>query len=203
MDKKEKEYWKNEWLNRPEERKNSFAVRAFSLIKNKKFKKILDLGCGDGRDSKYFAQKGFDVMCVDFSKTGIDKVKQYNIKNIKAVKKNIQDISFSKNYFDVVYAHLSLHYFDDKTTNKIINKIYNILKPGGYFFIKCKSVEDSLYGVGDKVGENMYRKSHLRHFFTKEYMKEKLHKFKIIKIRKTSSTYNVYKSSFIEAVAKK
>jgi len=37
----------------------------------------------------------------------------------------------------------------------------------------------------------------------KEYMREKLSKFEIIKIRKTSSIYHSYKSSFIEAVAKK
>ncbi len=46
----------------------------------------------------------------------------------------------------------------------------------------------------------MYKKDHIRHFFSKNYMKEKLNKFKI---RKTSSIYHNYKSAFIEAVAKK
>jgi len=203
MDKKEKEYWESKWDNRPEEKENDFAKRSFDLIKNKKFKKILDLGCGDGRDSKYFAKKGLEVVGVDFSESGIKKIQQNKAENIKILNKNIEDIVFPNNSFDIVYAHLSLHYFNNETTDKIFNKIYDILKPDGYFFVKCKSTDDSLFGVGEKMGKNMYKKSHTRHFFSKEYMKEKLTKFKIIKIRKTSSTYNIYKSSFVEAVAKK
>lgn len=109
------------------------------------------------------------------------------------------------NSFDVVYAHLSLHYFDDETTKKIFKKISFILKPGGYLFVKCKSTDDKLYGVGKKIGIDMYQKKGewLRHFFSKRYMEEMLVDFKIIKIRKSSSVYHSYKSSFIESFAKK
>ena len=77
------------------------------------------------------------------------------------------------------------------------------MKSGGIIFIKCKSVEDALYGQGEKVGEDMYKKGHLRHFFSENYMKEKLRDFKILNVRKTSSVYHQYKSNFIEAVATK
>ena len=56
---------------------------------------------------------------------------------------------------------------------------------------------------GKKIAENMYEKGHTRHFFSKEYMAEKLEKFKIIKIRKTSSVYHDDKSNFIEGIATK
>ena len=69
---KNSEYWKNKWVFRPTEPANNFAVRAYKLIKRKKLKTLLDLGCGDGRDSIYFFNKGLKVRAVDFSFSGIN-----------------------------------------------------------------------------------------------------------------------------------
>ena len=194
------DYWKNKWLSRPKEPANNFAVRAYKLIKNKKSKTLLDVGCGDGRDSVYFFDKGLKITAVDFSASGIKKLKSQN-PDINCVLADIRKIKFKANSFDVIYAHLSLHYFDNKTTSKIFDNLYSVLKKNGLLFIKCKSTDDALFGKGQKVGENMYKKGHTRHFFSKKYMEEKLKKFRILKIQKTSSVYHNYKSAFIEAIA--
>ncbi len=195
-------YWKNKWSDNPIEPSNSFAMRAYILIKAKLLKSLLDLGCGDGRDSIYFSNKGLSVTAVDFSESGIAKLKAQRQK-IKCIAEDIRNINFPENSFDVIYAHLSLHYFDDKTTSKIFDNLFRILKKGGLIFVKCKSVDDALFGKGEKVGGNMYKKGHIRHFFTKDYMTEKLKSFMIIKVRKTSSVYHDYKSAFVVAVATK
>ena len=195
-------YWENKWVGRPTEPANNFAKSAYALIRPKKLRSLLDLGCGDGRDSVYFSNKGLSVTAVDFADGGISKI-ELQRKKIKYISEDIRAINFRENSFDVIYAHLSLHYFNDETINKIFDNSFSILKKSGLFFIKCKSVDDALFGEGEKVGENMYRKGHVRHFFTKEYMTEKLKGFKIIRLRKTSSVYHEYKSSFIEAVATK
>jgi ubiquinone/menaquinone biosynthesis C-methylase UbiE len=123
---------------------------------------------------------------------------------LKSVCLDIRNLSLKPNSFDIIYAHLSLHYFDDNATTQIFNKLYSVLKKDGLIFIKCKSTDDALYGVGEEVAPDMfYKDNHVRHFFSKEYMKEKLAKFHLIKIRKTSSVYRYYKSSYIEAIATK
>ncbi|MEI8130719.1 MAG: class I SAM-dependent methyltransferase [bacterium] len=195
-------YWKNKWKSRAKEPANNFAVRAYKLVEDKKYTTLLDVGCGNGRDSLYFAEHGFKVTAVDFASSGI---KQLQLENpaISCVFSDITQMNFKANSFDVIYAHLSLHYFDDEMTTKIFADLYKMLKKGGTIFVKCKSVDDALYGKGKKVGEHMYKDDHVRHFFSKEYMFEKLHDFSIIKIRKTSSVYHHYKSAFIEAVATK
>ena len=66
-------------------------------------------------------------------------------------KRSLSKINFNNNSFDIIYAHLSLHYFTDKITTKIFNKLYTILKPNGIIFIKYKSVKDTLYGQGEKI----------------------------------------------------
>ncbi len=125
------------------------------------------------------------------------------LKNIQCKEADIRHINFKPESFDVIYAHLSLHYFDDRTTTTIFNKLFKVLRSGGYLFIKCKSVDDALYGKGREIENDMYVSDHIRHFFSKGYMEEKLTKFKIVKVRRTSSVYYDYKSGFIEAIAQK
>lgn len=195
-------FWEKAWSKNSINPTNNFARRSYKLIKTKKLKTLLDLGCGLGSDSIYFSNKGLEVIAIDQSEKSIEILRKRNNK-IKSIVKDIKDLKLRSNSIDVIYAHLSLHYFDDKTTTKIFNNLYRIMNKNGLFFVKCKSVEDKLFGKGEKIAENIYKETHLRHFFTKEYMEEKLEKFKIIKIRRTSSVYHEYKSSFIEAIATK
>lgn len=196
----EKKSWQTKWTknNWPTSR---FANRVYLFLKNKRVKTILDLGCGGGRDSVFFSKKGFEVVALDIF---ADKVQQKKLKKagIKFFNKDIRRINFKPESFDVIYAHLSLYYFDDKTTDKIFNNLYDILKPGGYIFVKCKSTADPIFGRGKKIGENFYSSDGMRHFYTKEYMKKKLNKFKIIKIIKTNCILP-HKAAFIEGFAKK
>jgi len=204
----QKKLWQTKWSDRTSQLPpNNFASRAYKLIKPK-HKTLLDLGCGNGRDSLYFAHKGLQVTATDWSKSGLDQlqklVKQKKIANLDIIQQDISQLTFRPNTFDVIYAHLSLHYFDDKTTKNIFNKLYSMLKKDGLLFIKCKSTDDALYGRGRKLEENMYTfHDHIRHFFDKDYMSVLLAKFHIIKVRRSSSFYHSYKPSFIEAIAKK
>jgi ubiquinone/menaquinone biosynthesis C-methylase UbiE len=46
------------------------------LLKNKKKRKVLDLGCGDGRYLLLFAKAGFEVTGIDFSRAAIHRAKK-------------------------------------------------------------------------------------------------------------------------------
>jgi tellurite methyltransferase len=39
--------------------------------------KLLDLGCGEGRNAVYFAKHGFEVLGVDLSEAGLEKTRRY------------------------------------------------------------------------------------------------------------------------------
>jgi len=200
----QKKLWISKWENGKVKAVNNYARRSFSEIeKHGDLKTLLDLGCGAGQDAVYFAKQGLRVTAADFSEPGLRFVPK-GIKNLESVYLDIADLKLKNNSFDVIYAHLSLHYFSDNATTQIFDKLYSVLKKGGLIFIKCKSTDDALYGLGEKIESNMfYKDNHVRHFFTKEYMKEKLAKFDLIKIRKTSSVYRHYKSAYIEAIATK
>ncbi len=203
----QKKLWEKKWKDRREQfSPNNFAIRAHKFI-GKSHRKLLDLGCGNGHDSLYFAQNGLQVTAVDWSKDCLDQLIELSKKKdvkIEVIRQSIPQLKIKDNSMDIIYAHLSLHYFDNETTESIFNKIYEALRKNGLFFLKCKSIDDELYGKGRKLENNMYVfKNHVRHFFDKNYMAIQLKKFQIIKMRRTSSAYHNHKSSFIEAIAKK
>ena len=196
------EYWNKEWASSEEWPTNNFAKKAYRLANQRHLKPLLDLGCGDGKDSVYFYKMGFSVTAVDFSIVGINKVKARD-PHISRIHSDITKLNLDKNSFDVIYAHLSLHYFDDRTTIQIFKNIHRALRKSGLLFVKCKSVDDPQFGKGEQVGPTMYIRGHLRHFFSKEYMSKVLSHFEMLSLRRSSSEYAGYRSAFIEAIATK
>ena len=42
-------------------------------------------------------------------------------------------LNFNDNEFDIVFANLSVHFFNEEDTQKLLNEIHRILKPNGLF----------------------------------------------------------------------
>jgi len=197
----EVDYWNNEWTGRGLDPTSDFAQKVITIIRKHGLVKILDLGCGNGRDSIFFAQNGLDVTALDIAGAAASNFQEFPA--IKFIQQDLRDLSFPPESIDAVYANLSLHYFDDATTKDIVGRLFRSLRPGGYIFIKCKSTDDLLFGQGEKVADNIYLKDHVRHFFSVDYMKEVLSRFDIVSIEETSSVHQSYQASFVEGIAVK
>jgi hypothetical protein len=102
----------------------------------------------------------------------------------------------------MIFANLSLHYFDDKTTKRIIDDIKSSLTDNGYFFIRCKSTKDPQYGEGEEIAPHTFKKDHTRRFFDKEYLTKLLNDFDMVYMEE-SEDYYYSPSAFIEAFAVK
>ena len=133
--------------------------------------KVLDLGCGIGYDSFYLTQRGLDVVACDFSEVALSRLRE----NVENVETRLLDISeklpFEDESFDLVIADLSLHYFDTKTTEKIMSEIERILAPKGFLLARVNSIHDVNHGAGEgeKIEDNFYFvKGYNKRFFTVE-----------------------------------
>lgn len=136
-----------EYLEIYDHRNNKDAAKIAGLITRKlklpKSSKVLDLACGNGRHSVYFAAKGFNVLGIDLSEYLISQAKKKikgefsKYKNrLKFEIKDMRNINHSNEFDLVVNLFSSFGYFESDAENfKVIKSISNSLKPKGYFFI--------------------------------------------------------------------
>lgn len=109
---------------------NRFILSQITPLKGKR---ILDLGCGMGDASIYFATQGAKVNSVDISPEMIKVVKGIarktgNVKNITANVMLAEHLRFKSGYFDYVYGNGVLHHV---VTDEALSEVHRILKPGG------------------------------------------------------------------------
>lgn len=170
--------------------------------------KILELGCGVGRDSRFFAHQGHQVLATDFSETVLDQNRQMahgsnpEWKFLDVTK----PFDYASGTFDVVYACLTLHYFDHKTTTAIYKEIARVLKPAGLLCFSCKSTKDVDHANGVEVEPGLFvsEKGHARHFFTKQYAQQRVSQdFEVVKLYEIDQQYGSKHSSFIRCIARK
>lgn len=109
--------------------------------------KLLDLGCGSGRDSAYFASLGFDVVAVDGSAELCKRVK--GIYGIDAVCALFEDLSFDAE-FDAVWACASLLHVSKEDMPNILKKVSDALKPEGILYASFK------YGNAERISNGRF-----------------------------------------------
>lgn len=106
--------------------------------------------------------------------------------------------------FDMVYANLSLHYFDDESTRRIFQSVYGLLRRGGMLAFEVKSVNDVDYGKGDEIGDGLFVKNeHVHHFFSGDYIEELLKAFRIVHKEEVQYISEGKLSSFWDVIAVK
>jgi ubiquinone/menaquinone biosynthesis C-methylase UbiE len=162
---------KNHWDESHKKHLEKMSPSTYSVDKEKLFPRnslVCDLGGGDGTDSLHFLKHGHKVYIYDISNVGLEKAKKKAIENGLDNKliTNLLDLSFGSipvedNFFDVVYARLSIHYFLEGRTIEILKEIFRVLKTGGKAFLAVKSPEDKaemewLEKNNRKISEEVY-----------------------------------------------
>ena len=101
--------------------------------------KLLDLGCGSGRDSAYFSALGFDVTAIDGSEELCKRVKENH--GIEALCLRFEDIDFQAE-FDAIWACASLLHVKKADMPNVMEKVSASIKPGGILYASFKYGSD-------------------------------------------------------------
>ncbi|MGA2666897.1 MAG: class I SAM-dependent methyltransferase [Patescibacteria group bacterium] len=118
-----------------------FSKEFMNLLPKKA--RILDLGCGSGRDSKFFSEKGYKVTGVDFSENMLAIAKKVAPK-AKFIKQDLRKIKFLENSFDGVRCSFVLLHLKRNEIPSLLHKIHQILKKNGVLFISTKQGEGEI-----------------------------------------------------------
>jgi ubiquinone/menaquinone biosynthesis C-methylase UbiE len=98
--------------------------------------KILDGGCGTGRDSLHMLKQGYDVTAFDASEKMADIAAKNTGLDISV--NTFEDIELPENYFDGIWCMSSLLHVQRDDMSHVLNKLYDSLKYGGYFYCTYK-----------------------------------------------------------------
>lgn len=138
---------------------------------------IVELGCGNGRDSLYFYSQKMNVTAIDASQTAINSFEAYRNKdNINYICADfVSWINRYKEKFDHCYSRFTIHAINEVQEKILLHNVYHVLKRGGLFYIETRSIHDELYGIGECVGINAFKfEDHFRRFIVMDELKEKL-----------------------------
>ncbi|SFD34232.1 class I SAM-dependent methyltransferase [Clostridium uliginosum] len=169
------------YLKWPDENIIRFMNRTFNQY-DKTSIKVLDLGCGAGRNTVALVYEGFQMYGVDYSKECVEITKERckKIKNSKVViKQNSNtDIPIENNILDAVVACGSLFFSNLQDRKLLIKSINRVLKKDGVFWANWRTTEDYMYKKGERIEKNFYflytsgREGLAYYFATIEELKE-------------------------------
>lgn len=168
---------------------SNFAVACYDIMKKNDLKKVLEIGCGQGRDCLYFASKGIEVTALDYSEVAVSsllaKAEQKNL-DIKAhVYDAKKPLPFDDGIFDVVYSHMFFSMrFNLNELLSVFREIQRVLRNNGFHFFSVRNHNDKFYGKGTKVDDEIYDINGFQiRFFTKQEIGNLTKGFHILEIR--------------------
>jgi bifunctional enzyme CysN/CysC len=156
---------------------SSFSIYVESKMQNSQ--KILEVGCGNGRDSVFFSKKGHHVTALDRSNGAIESCKRNHIdQSIDFISGSLSDIdTLSKDSYNLVYSRFVFHAMPLEEELKTIQKSFELLKFGGSMYIECRSVNDPLFRKGELLSKTERVDGHYRRFIVLDELLDRLESF--------------------------
>jgi cyclopropane fatty-acyl-phospholipid synthase-like methyltransferase len=136
------------------EKANVTTVQELLLKNLEKNSKLLEIGCGSGRDASFMVKNNYDVMAIDGSKNMIEEAKKLHPELAKKLfhKTLPNELEFNTK-FDGVYSIATLMHLSKNDLEKTILKIYDLLNSNGKLLMSVSLFRDDIDENGfDKKG---------------------------------------------------
>lgn len=126
--------------------------------------RVLDAGCGAGRNLVYLLRSGFEVFGVDESSEALAQTRRLvtelaphlPLDNFRV--EPVEEMSYPDAGFDVILSSAVLHFArDEEQWQSMVREMWRVLKPGGIFFARLASS----IGIEDKITLIDGRRYHL------------------------------------------
>lgn len=192
----DKHYWRDYYASHRFNAKPSLFAQHILRTYLSDCRSLLELGCGNGRDSMYFATNGIAVTAIDqvqeeiaylseyakayqagedlqeYVESPYKDSKQYKIPHFIAGDFTCLEALPIAREYDCIYSRFTLHSIDKISQDKVLAQSLNICAENGILAIEVRGEKNALYGKGEAVsneaGAFIYDK-HYRRFLNFEH----------------------------------
>ncbi|MGV8171607.1 MAG: class I SAM-dependent methyltransferase [Candidatus Woesearchaeota archaeon] len=195
----EKDYMEKSWEEEKhqaykKENIDESIVRFNSFLKSKKINgKLLDVGCGNGKNTIFFEQKGFDAIGIDFAKSAISICKENAKRNRVSSEFLVADILEFKSEedFDIIIDCGCLHHIRKQYWSKYHKMLLKNLGLNGYYYLHgiCDCEENKRLPKHPKNRKWIVNKNgHYTRFISENEIEKEFGKnFNILRLYKSKS----------------
>jgi SAM-dependent methyltransferase len=166
------------------------AEHAAELFARAGARDVLELGAGQGRDSLFFAERGFNVQALDFAESGVlaisAKAKEARLQDsLRASTHDCREpLPFAAGSFDACYSHML--FCMALTTPQLAAlsaEVLRVLRPGGIHVYTVRSTADPDCAAGSACGDGL-RESNgfIVHFFSRELVELLARGFELLEV---------------------
>jgi len=180
---RDKDYWNGYYTHNPasiDNKPSEFAkyIEAVFLYE-KNPAHILELGCGNGRDSLFFLSKGHIVTAIDGSSVAIEMLNRI-IDSNKALficDDFVRSKALCQMKYDCIYSRFTLHAISEEQEDELLDNVRHSLKNNGILAIEARTTNDELYGKGIETEKDTFLyDEHYRRFINVDDCRNKLEK---------------------------
>jgi tellurite methyltransferase len=187
----DKSYWDKFYSKNPDlHQPSNFAKYILNFMEQNNLKvNLFDLGCGNARDTVYFALNNVSAHGIDQSHEAIeiDKNKYKVNQNLSFssddfTRFEFDDFNFKNNNLKYsLYSRFTLHAIN-YSEEEVLLKNISTLKNLEWLFFEARTIRDKIYGQGEQVGEHEFVTSHYRRFIDPEAFIDKVENlgFKVV-----------------------
>ena len=163
------DYWNQYYRNDVCSRQPSpFAQYVATLVEPGR--RLVELGCGNGRGAVYLAAQGLQVTALDLSSVTIEHLQAQGIANAEFICEDFVNSDIHRpGSYDYAYSRFTIHSINKNQEQLLLQRVYGGLRPGGKLFIEVRSVKDPLFGKGRQLEHNaFFYDNHYRRFIVLE-----------------------------------
>lgn len=174
-----KEYWNARWddipADAPMENPGVYPLKYAQMTVKEKVGKILEAGCGAGRILRYYHDRGYDIIGIDFIDVAISKLKEID-PTLQAEVGDITNLRFADQSFKYVLA-FGLYHNLEQGLNKSILETHRVLEKDGLVCasFRADNIQTRLTDwladrkAKSRSGENKTRSFHKMNLTRSEY----------------------------------
>jgi len=171
---------------------SDFAMRALDIFRNAGVRSLLEMGCGQGRDTMLFARGGIEVTALDYSEAGVEATGNSAAtaglsSKVHSLTQDLRrPLPFADDSFDACYSHMLLCMeLNMAQIAFVLRETHRVVKPGGRVVYSVRSNFDKHFGTGINLGGDLYGiGDFVIHFFTEEKIHRLSRGYEILSIER-------------------